>query len=182
MIALFVLAGLLAVARWQWRLWREHRHDPLIEAAAAQHGLPPGLVKAVVWRESRFDPGALGTKGEFGLMQVTGDAAQEWADARRDRLFQPRHLLDPATNLHAGSFYLAKVARRYAATDRPHAYALADYNAGRGNVLRWMKGPAQTNSQAFLQAMTFPGTRDYVRSILGRASLYQVEFAAGPRR
>lgn len=169
------------MARWQWHRWREHRHDPLIRAAAAQHGLPPGLLKAVVWRESRFDPGALGSKGEFGLMQVTGDAAQEWADARRDRHFQPIHLLHPATNLHAGAFYLAKVARRYAATDRPHAFALADYNAGRGNVLRWMKGPAQTNSQAFLQAMTFPGTRDYVRAILGRAPAYQREFQGNPR-
>ena len=160
---------------WAWL--REHRHDALIRGAAAQHGLPAELVKAVVWRESRFNEAAMGSKGEIGLMQVTADAAQEWADTRRDRMFRPVHLLDPSTNLHAGTFYLAKVARRYAATDRPLAYALADYNAGRGNVLRWMKGPAQTNSGAFLEAMTFPGTRDYVRSILARVPRYREDFA-----
>lgn len=179
---LLLALGAIAALRWQWRQWREHRHDPLIRAAAAQHGLPAELVKAVVWRESRFNPGALGSKGEIGLMQVTGDAAQEWADARRDRSFQPMHLLDPATNLHAGSFYLAKVARRYGGTDRPWAYALADYNAGRGNVLRWMKGPAQTNAQAFLASMTFPGTRDYVRSILGQAPSYRGDFTTATGR
>ena len=164
--------------RWQWL--REHRHDALIRSAAAQHGLPAELVKAVVWRESRFDAGAMGSKGEIGLMQVTGDAAQEWADARRDRRFDRMHLLDPATNLHAGSFYLSKVSRRYGATDSPFAYALADYNAGRGNVLRWMKGAAQTNAQAFLESMTFPGTREYVRSILRRAPGYRDDFATAP--
>lgn len=176
--ALFVaLAGALGL-RWRWNQWRTHRHDPLIRAAALQHGLPPELIKAVVWRESRFNAAALGSKGEFGLMQVTGDAAQEWADARRDRSFRPQHLLNPATNLHAGSFYLAKVARRYTATDLPHAFALADYNAGRANVLRWMKGPALTNSEAFLRAITFPGTRDYIRSILVQSHAYQPDFPA----
>lgn len=176
---LLALATALAL-RWRWRHWQSHQHDPLIRAVATQHGLPPELVKAVVWRESRFHAAALGSKGEFGLMQVTGDAAQEWADARRDRSFRPQHLLNPATNLHAGSFYLAKVARRYKATDLPHAFALADYNAGRANVLRWMKGPALTNSQAFLQSITYPGTRDYVRAILAQANAYKPDFPTAP--
>ncbi len=184
-----VLVGVVMVAtaavigfRHGMGWWRGHRHDALIRTAASQHGVPAELVKAVVWRESRFDEHAMGSKGEIGLMQVTADAAQEWADKRRDRDFRPMHLLDPATNLQAGSFYLAKVARRYAGTDRPFAYALADYNAGRGNVLRWMKGPARTNSEAFLGMMSFPGTREYVRSILARAPRYRADFAehAGP--
>ena len=37
------------------------------------------LVKAVVWRESRFDPKKRGSHGERGLMQVTERAANEWA-------------------------------------------------------------------------------------------------------
>lgn len=178
-IAALLLALALAagwVLRWRWLDWQTHQHDPLIQAAAAQHGLPPQLVKAVVWRESRFRASAIGSKGELGLMQVTGDAAQEWADARRDRGFRPGHLLHPGTNLLAGSYYLAKVARRYAATDVPHAFALADYNAGRANVLRWMKGPARTNAQAFIQSITFPGTREYVRAILQQAPSYQGDF------
>src|SRR4051794_17757660 len=58
---------------------RFHKHDRLIRAVATEHQLDPMLVKAVVWRESRFDPQKVGTAGERGLMQVSEKAASEWA-------------------------------------------------------------------------------------------------------
>lgn len=175
---LLILVLVAVGAAWfGWeRFARERRYDGLIRAVAIRNGLPPELVKAVVWRESRFDAEARGSHGEFGLMQVTETAAQEWADARGDRTFRHEHTLDPATNLHAGCFYLARLSRRYPGTDRPFAFALADYNAGRGNVLRWAKGAAATNSAAFLDAMTFPRTREYVEAILIRQRGYAAGF------
>jgi soluble lytic murein transglycosylase len=175
----FVIVGLIAMAAgglW-WRFHWENRFDPQIRAAAARYNLPATLVKAVVWKESRFDPAARGKAGEIGLMQVTENAAQEWADASRLTGYEHDHTLDPGTNTLAGCHYLAKVLRRYAQTDNPLAYALADYNAGRGNVLRWMNATnapaAKTNSGAFLTVMTFPGTRQYVQDILERRKHYE---------
>ncbi len=171
------MLAVIAVGWFAWnRFSRERRYDGLIRSAARQNGLPPDLVKAVVWRESRFDAAARGSHGEFGLMQVTETAAQEWADSRRDRAFRHEHTLNAATNLHAGCFYLARICRRYRSTDRPLAFALADYNAGRGNVLRWAKGAAATNSAAFLEAMTYPRTREYVEEILARQPGYAGDF------
>src|SRR3954470_8590380 len=46
---------------------RFQQYDRLIKSAAARHHLDPMLVKAVVWRESRFDPQKFGTAGERGL-------------------------------------------------------------------------------------------------------------------
>ena len=60
---------------------RFHQYDPLIRSVALEHHLDPVLVKAVVWRESRFDPKKHGTHGERGLMQVSERAA-EFADGR----------------------------------------------------------------------------------------------------
>ena len=176
----WILVGGLAVTAGWWvygkRYGRERRYDALIREVSREHGLPPALVKAVIWRESAFRVGARGGAGELGLMQVTEGAAQEWADARRDRGFQFEHVLDARTNLHAGCYYLGKVTRRYLRTDHPYAYGLADYNAGRGNVLRWMQGPGLTNASVFLGDMTYPGTREYVQSILRRSGRYEVEF------
>src|SRR5438067_11549603 len=62
---------------------RFQRYDKLIRAAAAQQHLDPMLLKALVWRESRFDPEKVGTHGERGLMQVTEKAANEWARQNR---------------------------------------------------------------------------------------------------
>ena len=66
--------------------------------------------------------------------------------------------------------------RRYAQADNPLPYALADYNAGRGNVLKWKQGAAATNSAAFIGQIGFPGTRDYVRSVMRRYVRYRLLF------
>src|SRR2546425_749496 len=167
MVALLLLIGLLLDWWWQGRL--ERSQDGPIRAAAKRYGVAGSLVKAVVWRESKFNPRARGRAGEIGLMQLREDAAQEWADAEHVAGFQHEHCFDPRTNTLAGGWYLRKLLRRYARTDNPAAYALADYNAGRGNVLKWTEGAAATNSAAFIEQIGFPGTKEYVNSVLKRA-------------
>ena len=161
---------------WRWYEWRDHSQDVPILAAARRYGLPPALVKAVVWRESRFNAQRRGGAGEFGLMQIRTAAAEEWANAAHLAKFNPNSLLDPATNTLAGAWYLDKLLTRYAHTDNPLPYALADYNAGRSNVLKWEHGSAATNSTAFLAAVSFPGTRAYVRSVAQRYEHYRTIF------
>lgn len=160
---------------WRW-LQREHRHDEVILAAARRHGVDPALVKAVVWRESRFDSRAVGRAGEIGLMQITEPTALEWAGEESSTNFEHSLLFDPALNTRCGTWYLAKLLRRYARADDPLPFALADYNAGRGNVLRWAKGAAATNSLAFTEAIGFPSTKDYVRAVVARWPRYVADF------
>ena len=147
-----------------------------ILAASRRYSVDPALVKAVVWRESRFREDARGSAGELGLMQVGALAAREWADSEKLRAFEHRQLLDPSSNALAGTWYLSRLLRRYPNTDNPVAYALADYNAGRVNVLRWLKGEAVTNSASFLELMDFPTTRQYVRAVLERRDAYRGVF------
>jgi soluble lytic murein transglycosylase len=81
--------------------------------------------------------------------------------------------LDPGTNTLAGAWYLKKLLLRYKQTDDALPYALADYNAGRGNVLKWMHGSAATNSVAFTAQIGFPGTKAYVQSVIRRIGHYR---------
>ena len=92
------------------------------------------------------------------------------------------HLFHPATNTLAGTWYLRKVLRRYVRCDHAVPFALADYNAGRGNVLKWAQGPAATNSAAFLERIGFPGTRAYVEAIIKRRVRYRGDFRPRRRR
>jgi soluble lytic murein transglycosylase len=170
---LALLAAVCVAASWGWSYWREHRFDQIIATSAHRYQLEPALVKAIVWRESRFDPEARGRAGEVGLMQVREPAALEWAASEHLRDFDYTACLDPATNTLAGSWYLKKVLRRYSMADNPLPYALAEYNAGRANVLKWRSGIAATNSEAFLGQITFPGTRAYVQSVLERREYYR---------
>src|SRR5437879_9041738 len=87
---------------------RFHQYDRLIRSVALEHHLDLMLVKAVVWRESRFDPKKLGSHGERGLMQVTEKAANEWARENKIANFHVDQLFDPRTNLEAGTWYLQR--------------------------------------------------------------------------
>jgi soluble lytic murein transglycosylase len=164
------------VGQWWWRQRREHSQDAPIAEAAKRYGIEAGLIKAVVWRESGFDPSVMGQAREYGLMQIQAAAAGEWAGAERIMGFDSNSLFNPTTNTLAGAWYLRKLIRRYARTDNPLPYALADYNAGRKNALRWMQGEAQTNSALFLGRIDFPGTSRYVAAILKRRERYRDEF------
>ena len=172
----FVPAVLLLLGLIAYRVWhgcQERSQDGPIRAAARRYGVEPSLVKAIVWRESRFNPRVRGRANEIGLMQLQEAAAQEWADAEHLKGFEHEHCFDPSTNTLAGTWYLKKLLKRYTNTDDPVPYALADYNAGRANVLKWNNGAAATNSACFMDQIGFPGTREYVKAILERRTLYR---------
>ena len=175
LIAIILGGGLWAFYE-HWRTSRESSQDEVILAAAERYDVDAALIKAVVWRESWFDRLATGKAGEIGLMQVSDLAAQEWADAEQISFFAHSQLFDPAKNALAGTWYLRKALRHYTHTDNPLPYALAEYNAGRANVLKWASGEAAINSAAFIEQIGYPSTRDYVKSVLQRHEYYRPIF------
>lgn len=154
---------------------RFHQHDALIRAVAAEHQLDHMLVKALVWRESRFDAQKFGNAGERGLMQVSEKAAGEWArDAKKDD-FRVEELFDPKTNLEAGTWYLRHAIEHWQNQADPVPFALAEYNAGASRALRWAGGDdtKAVAEKTFLAKIDFPGTRKYVDSIIARYQFYK---------
>lgn len=154
---------------------RFHQYDRLIRSVALEHHLDPMLVKAVVWRESRFDPKKRGSHGERGLMQVSELAAHEWARENKIAGFNPDQLFDPKTNLEAGSWYLHRAMEHWNDQSAPTAFALAEYNAGASRAQRWSggKGLTEIPEREFLQKIDFPATRRYVESIIDRYKFYK---------
>jgi soluble lytic murein transglycosylase len=154
---------------------RFHQYDHLIRSVAIEHHLDPMLVKAVVWRESRFDPGKHGTAGERGLMQVSEKAANEWARENKIDNFRVEQLFEAKTNLEAGAWYLRRALERWKAQSDPIPFALAEYNAGASRAQRWSGGDTVVAIpvRKFLQNIDFPATRKYVESIIARYEFYQ---------
>ena len=154
---------------------RFHQYDRLIRSVALEHHLDPMLVKAVVWRESRFDPKKRGSHGERGLMQVSERAANEWARENKIAGFNANQLFEPKTNLEAGTWYLHRAMEHWTHQSDPIPFALAEYNAGASRVQRWSRvnGPAEISEHQFLQRIDFPATRRYVESIIDRYNFYK---------
>ena len=154
---------------------RFQQYDRLIRAVAAEHHLDPMLVKAVIWRESRFDPQKYGSAKERGLMQVSEKAANEWARENKIDNFHVERLFDPKTNLEAGAWYLHRAFEHWGNQPDAMPFALAEYNAGASRAQRWGggDGAAAMPARAFLDNINFPGTRKYVDSIIARYQFYK---------
>jgi len=153
---------------------RFHQYDALIRSVALKHHLDPMLVKAIVWRESRFDPKKLGSAGERGLMQVSEKAANEWAHESKVENFRAEELFDAKTNLAAGSWYMQRALQHWANQSDPIPFALAEYNAGASRAQRWAGGgDMMVPPNTFRANIDFPGTRKYVDSIMARYEFYR---------
>ena len=156
---------------------RYQRYDRLILQIGQKQGVDPMLIKAVIWRESGFRPDKVGKNGERGLMQVTEAAASDWARQNKRPTFVPTDLFSPQVNIEAGTWYLKKSLQRYAGKDDPATFALAEYNAGKRRVDRWLGSTSvgSTNATAgdLRDLISFPGTRSYVDTIMDRYRTYQ---------
>lgn len=167
-ILLWHLAALVLVVGIAMASWVRHRHqfDAFMIRAGLEYDVPPRLLAAVIWKESRFQPDAVGGAGEIGLMQITELVGYEWAGAHELEDFVKTDLFDPQTNLRAGAWYLAKGLDQWDRYEDPLPFALAQYNAGYGNAKRWAR--KALDADAFIDNITYPNTQRYVRDILKR--------------
>jgi soluble lytic murein transglycosylase len=155
---------------------RYRKYDDLIRQAATRYGVAPELIKAIIWRESQFQPGKVGAQGERGLMQITDSAAIDWARAEKIQTFVSSDLFDPKVNIEAGTWYLNRALNHWSSKDNPLPFALAEYNAGRSRVRRWVQdsGMGETAGAGDLQAaMDFPMTKSYIATIIARYDFYK---------
>src|SRR6185295_18812697 len=82
--------------------WGRTRIQALIREAAAEYGVDPGLVRAMVWVESGYDPYAVSPRGARGLMQLTEDTAREVGVSNP---------FDPRQNVFGGVKYLSRMLK-----------------------------------------------------------------------
>jgi soluble lytic murein transglycosylase len=174
-LALALVVGAVGASTAVYLRWkyREQRYNPLIAAVAEQYGVDPFLIKAVIRRESEFDPFALGRVGEIGLMQVTDGAGQDWARAHQRNDYTKNWLWNERINLEVGTWYLARALRRWAGRDDPVPFALAEYNAGLGHCRRWLPNGDATTAAEFREAITFPTVRQYIETVLEHYEYYR---------
>ncbi|MBR2357182.1 MAG: lytic transglycosylase domain-containing protein [Lentisphaeria bacterium] len=141
-----------------------------IREAAAKHGIDSRLVRALIYEESRFRPGAVGKAGEVGLMQIMPKrAAADWAKANNVPCPEPGVLFSPRINLEIGCWYLSDGLRRFKDYKSAVELALARYNAGLSRANKWKPADKQG---AVIDNITIASTRKYVKNIMERYRRY----------
>ena len=110
--------------------------DALIEAEAERTGIPSTVIRAVVSKESNYNPYAVSHKGARGLMQLLPETASEMGLQSGESLFTPK------TNIRLGTAYLKQQYDKFGDWNR----ALAAYNWGPANVETKRRWPAETQN------------------------------------
>ena len=160
-----------------YRLLFPRQFEDDLESHAADVGLDPLLVAALIRQESSWESRARSRVGAVGLMQVMPRTGRFIARALRVRGWHTDQLLEPGTNLRFGTWYLAQSMRRY---DGDLTRALAAYNAGGSRIRLWATGPAAADSELFVERIGLRETRDYVRIIQRNLAFYRMLYGAAP--
>ena len=122
-------------------------HDTLIARAAQDSGVDRALLTAVIAIESGFRSDARSPKGALGLMQLMPATAATLLTVDDVETA----LVDPATNVKAGSRHLRRLLDQYPGR---LDLALAAYNAGEGAVRRYDAVPPYAETQAYVRDVT----------------------------
>lgn len=144
------------------RLWAGE-----VSAAAAKTGAPEELIWAVMRRESKFRRRAISRAGAVGLMQLMPSTAADVAE-RVGITPEETDLHQPDQNVLLGASYMMQLVRRFSG-DLPRA--LAAYNAGAANVMKW-NALGASDWIEWVEEIPYAQTREYVRSVLENREVY----------
>lgn len=132
-------------------------------------GLDPCLVAAVIHCESRGQAEVCSPKGARGLMQIM-PATGEWISEKLALTsFTEDALYEADVNIRFGCWYLSYLLEKY---DGEKDLALAAYNAGPGNVKKWLEDPAYSENGR-LTAIPFSETEAYVKRVNAASEKYR---------
>ena len=146
--------------RWDNQSPKEYRD--LIFRYSLEYDLDPYLVQAVIRTESNFDPRARSNADAVGLMQITQETLN-WATMRegKNQTFNEEDLYEPEINVRYGCLILSLLSQEFKDSNT----VLAAYNAGRGNVLKWLKDSRYSTDGKVLRKTPFEETNQYIKRV-----------------
>ena len=151
------------------------RHEDIIRQQAREKNLNPTLIAAVIYAESHFRDGQTSPAGALGLMQLTPQTARYIARKSGGTAFVLGDLATPQVNIAYGAYYLRYLLGRY---DGNEAFALAAYNAGEGNVDRWIASARAHDRALTIDAIPYAETRAYVARVQQAKRDYASNYAS----
>ena len=146
-------------------------HYELIEKYSKQYGLDPAMVCALIQAESGFNADATSPKGAKGLMQLMDDTASWIAPQIPIENFNVFRIKEPELNIRLGCWYLGYLNKRF---DGDLTLMVAAYNAGSGNIDKWLDNEKYSADGKTLDKIPYTETKKYVRKIKINQYVYRL--------
>ncbi len=132
-----------------------------ISKYSKEYNVPIELVCAVINTESSFNPNAISHAKAYGIMQITEETFN-WLQYKMgiEGTYGKEALFNYDTNIKFGTYFLSILYAEF------HDYdtALAAYNAGRGNILKWLDDPEITQNGKLIH-IPFEETSKYIDKV-----------------
>ena len=168
------------LAVWTARAARNNGEAFYVRSAFPTHQsqVPGGrmwsMTHGITRQESSFDRSAVSWAGARGLMQLMPGTAREQAGKMGLAYDYSRLTTDPSYNVSLGSAYYARLLNTWGGN---HVLAVASYNAGAGNVRKWVRAygdPRQPGADVvrWIERIPFTETRGYVQRVLENSVVY----------
>ncbi|WP_390477404.1 lytic transglycosylase domain-containing protein [Altererythrobacter sp. MTPC7] len=140
---------------------------------------PPGsnwtFVHAIARQESQFAQNAISHAGARGLMQLMPGTAREQAGMLGMSYRQDDLINSPSYNVQLGNAYFARMMSYY---DGSYPLAIAAYNAGPGNVNKWLRANGDPRNGSvdwltWIERIPIFETKNYVQRVIENAAVYE---------
>ena len=139
------------------------KYEKEIAEIAPQYQMDPYLILAIIQVETRFNEERISKKGALGPMQLMPETAEWIIEQGR---FSP-HFIDylsrPEVNIAMGSWYLSMI---YQQLNQNLIATIAAYNAGPGNVNKWISQNIWDGTLENITQIPYGETRHYVQRVL----------------
>lgn len=170
-VALITVSAMLLRVSWDDLLKRQYpiAYGEIIEKEAENFDLDPMLVCAIIQAESGFDAQVESPVGACGLMQLMPETF-EWMQTKLDddHLYADEDIFLPEVNIRYGCALLRLLTDLYGSEES----AICAYNAGMGNVARWLEDPAYSADGIHLDVIPYPETEAYLQRVLRNFEQY----------
>jgi len=133
-----------------------------IEKYSSEYNIDPMLISAIINVESGFNIDAISNKGAMGLMQIMPNTGK-WAAENLDYPnFNSDMLRLPEINIQMGTWYLNQLNSEF---EGDLNLILAAYNAGSGNVNKWLVNEEYSYDGKTLNKIPFNETEKYLDKV-----------------
>lgn len=170
LLCIAVIAGII-VLNWNEILKTLYKtnYSEYVEKYSKEYKVDSLLVYSIIKAESNFNEGATSDRGACGLMQLMDNTAKEIADNEVIDYESGTTLYNPEKNIMLGTKYYSDLKEQF----KNDAIALAAYNAGSGNVQKWIDDGIIKSDGSNIENIPFKETNTYVRKILNDYKIYK---------
>lgn len=149
--------------RWIVKVAYPLHYFDTVEEYAERYELDPYLVLSIMKNESKFNPEAVSKKEARGLMQIA-PITGEWASEKLNiEGYSSEMLFSPELNIQIGCWYLSMLNNQF---NNELELIIAAYNAGSGNVSKWLNNSEFSSDGQSLDYIPFGETRIYLQKVL----------------